>query len=257
MQIFSIMPCAGSGKRFYTNNPMQLAQAKPKQYLTYQGKALFLHALETICAYFMQASSFKHHAYVATQSYDNTINFYQDELKIMPVKITKTGGETRFETVFNTLQIIAKEHQLSKYDLILVHDAARPNLHKQDLHALVTKVIESKVQPSSSSLYAGAILVKPISDTIKVINTLGQITHTIDRNAYMLAQTPQLFRFDVLYEAFQLIKQLGLQDLVTDEASCIEQLNLEKYKNLNFLTIDYVVSQFNNDKITYAQDMPI
>ena len=91
-----------------------------------------------------------------------------------------TGGETRAESVLAGLQTIRHSAR------VLVHDAARPCLHPDDLARLLAVREHSKV---------GAILAAPVRDTMKRAEPgKGAIAHTVERDDLWHALTPQFSR---------------------------------------------------------------
>ena len=98
-----------------------------------------------------------------------------------------------------------------------MHDAVRPCVQVRDINALISAVVPS---------FLGGLLAVPITDTVKISNQDITVRQTMDRTMLWCAQTPQLFRFSVLYNA--------LQAVVYDFES-ISDPNLEYMtKNLKF-----------------------
>lgn len=96
-------------------------------------------------------------------------------------------------------------------DWVLVHDAARPNLSRQDLDLLLGELAADPV---------GGLLAVPSRDTLKRARPDGRILETLDRSHIWQAFTPQMFRFENLQQALRKAVQSGA--VVTDEASAIE-----------------------------------
>jgi 2-C-methyl-D-erythritol 4-phosphate cytidylyltransferase len=103
------------------------------------------------------------------------------------VNLVLTGGDTRSQTVLNTLNLMI-ERGISITDWILVHDATRPGLSASDIIRLI-----SSVQDKTDCI--GGILALPISDTVKkTLPSTDSIDLTISRENLWAAQTPQMFR---------------------------------------------------------------
>jgi 2-C-methyl-D-erythritol 4-phosphate cytidylyltransferase len=126
---------------------------------------------------------------------------------------TCTGGDRREVSVANALAALAPEARDG--DWVIVHDAARPCLRREDLDALVAATRRDAV---------GGLLAVPVPDTLKVDDGEGRSARTADRSSLWRALTPQMFRYGLLRRAlaFCIERERG----VTDEASAIEALGL-------------------------------
>jgi 2-C-methyl-D-erythritol 4-phosphate cytidylyltransferase len=107
--------------------------------------------------------------------------------------------------------LIAMASAVDPDDWVLVHDAARPCLARDDLDRLIEAVRADDV---------GGILAIPLADTLKRADGAERIAATEPREGLWLAQTPQMFRHGTLLRA------LDGADNVTDEASAVEALGL-------------------------------
>jgi 2-C-methyl-D-erythritol 4-phosphate cytidylyltransferase len=119
------------------------------------------------------------------------------------------GGATRRNSVLNGL--IAMANVVDPDDWVLVHDAARPCLAREDLGRLIEVVRDDDV---------GGILAIPLADTLKRADGADRIAATEPREGLWLAQTPQMFRHGTLLRA------IGGAGYVTDEASAVEAIGL-------------------------------
>ncbi|HRU01750.1 MAG TPA: IspD/TarI family cytidylyltransferase [Victivallales bacterium] len=161
--------------------------------------------------------------------------FSSDLQKYLPsakIKIIN-GGTTRAESVKNGLIALSPVSP----DLVAVHDAARPLI---DI-SLIRKAF-LYAQKNSSAVFA-----YPLSDTIKLINKKNMtIKKTLDRKYLWAAQTPQIFRYTELLDAYEKEKK-SLHNF-TDDASIMESAG---YK------IKIFPSSQINLKITYQTDLLI
>ena len=96
-------------------------------------------------------------------------------------------------------------------DWVLVHDAARPNLSREDLDKLLAELADDPV---------GGLLAVPARDTLKRVDKHGRVIETVDRSLIWQAYTPQMFRLGALHRA--LADSLVADAVVTDEASAME-----------------------------------
>ena len=135
------------------------------------------------------------------------------------------------------LGLRALQEFASADDWVLVHDAARPCVQVEDIDALISAVVPS---------FEGGLLAVPITDTIKIANQDSTAKQTIDRRMLWAAQTPQLFRYSVLYTALQAV----VHDLesISDESAAVEKLGLNPL---------IVQSAEGNIKITNSKDLQL
>ena len=122
------------------------------------------------------------------------------------------GGESRAASVFNGL--LAARDTITASDWVLVHDAVRPCLGREELDRLFVELGEEDT---------GGLLAVPVADTLKRANRESRVAHTEPRDNLWLAQTPQMFRYRLLIEALRATDPA----LTTDEASAIEALGLK------------------------------
>jgi 2-C-methyl-D-erythritol 4-phosphate cytidylyltransferase len=150
-----------------------------------------------------------------------------------PTMRTVTGGDSRAETVMNGIESIRRD--APDIDWVLVHDAARPCLSRENLERLIRAGLASA---------GGAILARPVSDTLKLADEGGLIERTVDRSRYWAAQTPQLFRLGDLGE--HLAAALAAGESPTDEAAAMERAGVRPL---------LVQGSATNIKITGAEDL--
>ena len=211
-----IIPAAGVGNR--------MATAIPKQYLPLCGKPTISHSIQT---FFSCPRVTSIHLALSPEDY-----FWRN-LTLdtnSRLHLHYTGGDSRSETVKNTLEAIRS--QVDDEDWILVHDAARPGLTISLLDDLLNKLQDDPV---------GGLLALPLADTLKQSNVDARVVNTMPREALWQAQTPQMFRYTLLKEALE-----SFDGTPTDEAQAVEALGLQP---------KLVVGSLRNMKITYPQDV--
>ena len=121
---------------------------------------------------------------------------------------TATGGAKRPDSVLAGLHRVAELCKAGA-PYVLVHDAARPCLTRAELERL----------RDEASGEQGGLLALPVSDTVK--RAEGQYSAaTLNRRELWRAQTPQLFRLDLLRRALEDSLARGIE--VTDEATAME-----------------------------------
>ena len=193
---WALVPAAGSGRRF--------GGEVPKQYLRAAGKPLIGHALDALLSHPAVDGV------VVALAADDARWPGWTSLHGKPV-ITCVGGGERADSVMAALKALPAHVALD--ELLLVHDAARPNLHADD----ITKLIAAATDCDD-----GAILAAPVRDTLKRADAGQRITSTESRDGLWRALTPQAFRRDLLCRALAGAKVDGL--VVTDEAMAVEIL---------------------------------
>lgn len=198
---YVIIPAAGIGTRMKTDTPKQYIKLKNQQTI-----------LDTTIGIFV-ASGFFDKVIVALSQRDD---FWQDSIYFSNPQVKSCiGGDTRFESVQNALNIINKQFTDDKNSWIFVHDGARPAVSLADIIKLYNKVKASKNQCG--------ILAIPAFETVKQISN-NSILATLKRDDIWLAQTPQLARLNHLVKAFKFCQSNKITDKVTDEASALELL---------------------------------
>jgi 2-C-methyl-D-erythritol 4-phosphate cytidylyltransferase len=144
------------------------------------------------------------------------------------------GGNSRQESVENALSSLGPE-----YELVAVHDAVRPFIDLSIIHHVFDAAAE----------HGAAIVAVPAVDTVKQVTrgtTHVVVRATLPREKLVLAQTPQVFRYELLVRAFQSARQDGF--VGTDESSMVERLDIE---------VSVVPGSDRNIKITKPTDMEL
>ena len=195
---WALVPAAGSGRRF--------GGEVPKQYLSAAGKPLIAHALAALLAHPRIDG-----AVVALADGDPHWPGWTS-LHGKPL-IACVGGNNRAESVLAALRALPEG--VAEDALLLVHDAARPNLRAGDIDQLIAAAI---------ACADGAILAAPVRDTLKRAGESARIAATEPRERLWRALTPQAFRRDLLRRALEAAQVAGVA--VTDEAMAVERLGL-------------------------------
>lgn len=141
------------------------------------------------------------------------------------------GGDSRQQSVDNALASIAPDT-----DLVAIHDAVRPFV---DL-ATIERVIEEAHQTG-----AAIVGIVPV-DTVKLVH-LNKVRQTLTRERLILTQTPQVFRYSLLRDAFAKAREDGF--VGTDESSLVERLEQ--------IEVSVVPGSERNIKITRPTDMEL
>lgn len=220
-QHFLIIPASGVGVRMNTE--------LPKQYLRLEnGLTVLDQTLKTL----LNIEQIKG-CVVAIAANDTEFkkSLFASHNKLLA---TATGGKERFQSVMsalNALRPFAKDD-----DWVLVHDAVRPCVKATEVINLIKKLKNHSV---------GGLLAAQVVDTIKK-SYHNIVEKTVDRSMLWQAQTPQMYRFGVLFKALENVIQNNLS--ITDEASSIEYLGLESV---------LVPASKSNFKITTKEDLDL
>lgn len=215
-KVVSIIPAAGHGVRM----------GGKKQFLKLEGIPIFIHTLRKFDACNDIAEMFM-------AAPEDDISFIEETLRDQPLRKQVTvvaGGSRRQDSVENCLRILPVDT-----DLVAVHDAVRPFVSP----ALISAVIREAERSGAAIL--GILSV----DTVKQVQQT-RIVGTIPRERIVLAQTPQVFRYDLLKQAFAKAREESFRG--TDEASLVEHLGRE---------VTVVPGQERNIKITTPADLEL
>lgn len=164
-------------------------------------------------------------------------NLSEQHLKKL-VAITE-GGSERQESVFKALKFFKENFfasvQSTKPDdklpyIVLIHDGARPYV--------TADIIENTVRMADKT--GGAVVCVKTKDTIRTAK------ETLDRDKLMAVQTPQGFKFDLIYRAHEAAVKENFSG--TDDAGLYERMG---YK------LSFVEGSYENIKITTPEDLPM
>ena len=189
-----ILPAAGQSRRFHD-------KAYKKPFAPLGGRAVWLHSAER----FMNRADVKQVIVVIHADDRELFNLkFGANIAIMGVQVIE-GGEHRADSVAKALERVKEG-----IDFVAIHDAARP--------CLVDPWIDAVFLAAERD--GAAILGNPVAATLKRVDKQKHITGTVDRESVWEAQTPQVFRRDLLLKAYA---GRG-KDPVTDDAQLVERL---------------------------------
>jgi 2-C-methyl-D-erythritol 4-phosphate cytidylyltransferase len=223
MKVSVILPAAGLGTRM----GREKSGVSRKQFMLLEGAPILIHTVRK----FLRCPLVSE-IVVALRPEDGdwARGLLHQEHPSRPVRFVE-GGETRQQSVENALATIAPDTEL-----VAVHDAVRPFIDTE----LIEKVI-------TEAAHTGAAIVGIVPvDTVKRVHK-NKIRATLPREHLVLAQTPQVFRFDLLKRAFEMARQDSF--LGTDESSLVERLEQ--------IEVSVVQGSDRNIKITKPTDMDL
>ena len=219
MKVYAIVAAGGTGSRFKSSS------SRPKQFLKLNNKPVILYSLLAL----QKCKAVNHITVSADKKYFPLIRRLAKKHRITKLTVFAEAGKTRFESVRNAFRKIKG----SENDLVLIHDSARPMINKSD----VEKIIE-EAKKSRAVIYG----IK-VSDTIKK-SSEGYVSKTIDRKNLWLIQTPQIFSYKILSDAYNKSKKKSY----TDEAALAEWAGYD---------VRIIDGKRRNVKITAADDFEI
>lgn len=214
--VYGIIVGGGKGKR--------LGKQIPKSMVSLRGIPIFAYSLN---------------AFIRSQRVDAVVLVLpEDYVKIVSRRMPKLekeviivpGGQERHDSVLSALEQIK-----DREGVVAIHDASRPFISSKLIDEAVSVCERENV---------GVILALPVSDTLKLVKH-EFIAGTIDRRMFYLAQTPQVFPFNQIYDA---LNSLPKDFIPTDDAQAVElvggKVKILKGSSLNF-------------KITYPEDLSL
>ena len=199
--IAALIVAAGRGQRAGGGIPKQYRSILGERVLTYCMRALLIEpTIRTlICVIHPDDQDL----------YQSSISALSDaeQKKIMhPV----FGGNTRQQSVYAGLKALAN-NSYPQPQVVLVHDGARPFVTP----ALIRRGLESAIS------HPACVPAIPLTDTLKQIDNHNKVVGTPDRASLMAVQTPQIFNFNLLYQAHQ---NAIMIDGMTDDAMVVERM---------------------------------
>lgn len=213
------MPAAGSGRRFGSERNKLFAQLDGKP--IWQQTAEMLRRHPAVVRLVMPIS-------------DDDRDYFENEksrvIEQLQIEIVR-GGAERTDSVGSGLDHLATDNDI---DLVAIHDAARPLVHTDELQRVFEKALQC----------GAAILASPMTATVKQSLDQGSSCSTIDRSILWMAQTPQVFKPDVLRQAYK--RHRGRP--ATDDAELVSRTGVN---------VALVECSAENLKITHPGDLTV
>ena len=214
MYKYAIIVAGGFGTRMGSNTPKQFLMLHDKPVLYYTIKT-FLEAYPDLEIVLVLPEEY-------TEMGREIIDAYFDYDRI---KIT-AGGETRFHSVQNGLQLVQQD------SIVFVHDGVRCLVSVDLIHRCYQAALEG----------GSAVPVMPVRESVRLLTQ--EDSEAIDRNTVVTVQTPQTFHSKILLPAFE----IDYKERFTDEATVVEAFGLK---------ISLVQGEEHNIKITRPVDLQI
>ncbi|MCK4221354.1 MAG: 2-C-methyl-D-erythritol 4-phosphate cytidylyltransferase [Dehalococcoidia bacterium] len=135
------------------------------------------------------------------------------------------GGCTRQDSVKEGMS------QLGDCEWVMIHDGTRPFLTWDLISSGMKAALET----------GAAVAAVPVKDTIKCVDDTALVSETLERDKLWATQTPQMFRFDIISEAYQ-----KLTTEVSDDAAAVE---------LSGRKVKLYMGSYSNIKVTTPEDL--
>ena len=225
MKVSVILPAAGLGTRMKAQ-PEKTGTSR-KQFMLLDGSPILLHTIRKF-----DSSPLVSEIVVALRHDDIewVSELLAKEHLSKPVRLVE-GGDSRQASVQNALATLA-----SDTDLVAVHDAVRPFIDQERIENVIRMAAETG---------AAIVGIVPV-DTVKTLRK-NKVSGTVLREGLALAQTPQVFRYALLKQAFEKAREDGF--IATDESSLVERLEQ--------VEVSVVLGSDRNIKITKPSDMDL
>ncbi len=210
---FAVILAGGSGRR--------MGSTTPKQFIELCGKPILRHTVERFLEYDPSIGIIT----VIPGQYKQFWKEYCEKSGFIERYSMPSGGITRFHSVQNALEYVPDGA------LVAVHDGVRPFVSA----GFISSLFETARADGS------AVPVLPVIDSIREIGPEGS-SSAVDRSRFVAVQTPQVFRSELLKEAYRQPYSVSF----TDDASVVEAMGCR---------ISLCEGRRENIKITTAEDL--
>jgi 2-C-methyl-D-erythritol 4-phosphate cytidylyltransferase len=195
-QFAVILPAAGRSMRF--GDPKQ-----KKIFAELDGRAVWLRAVEPFINRDDVAQTI---VVIAPEDRELFERRFRASVAFMNIKVID-GGAERSDSIARALEVVDPA-----CEFVAIHDAARPCLTAELVDAVF----------AAARTHAAALLALPVADTVKRAGADKFTTETLARDNLYLAQTPQVFRRELLLRAYANRSRLGAG--VTDDTQLVESI---------------------------------
>ena len=212
-----VIVAAGSGSR--------MKRDINKQFIKLDGKEIIAYTIEK----FYKSEDIDDIVIVIKESeekyfIENIINKYGfDNIKLA------YGGKERQDSVYNGIKKLN-----SNCEIVLIHDGARPFVNED--------IIKNSIKETKEN---NAVVVGvPVKDTIKVVDSDGNIVDTPNRSLLWSVQTPQSFKYEIITKAYEYAYSNDYYG--TDDAMLVEHIGYN---------VKMIEGSYDNIKITTEEDL--
>ena len=212
-----VIVAAGSGSR--------MKRDINKQFIKLDGKEIIAYTIEK----FYKSEDIDDIVIVIKENeekyfIENIINKYGfDNIKLA------YGGKERQDSVYNGIKKLNRN-----CEIVLIHDGARPFVNEN--------IIKNSIKEAKEN---NAVVVGvPVKDTIKVVDSDGNIVDTPNRSLLWSVQTPQSFKYEIITRAYEYAYSNDYYG--TDDAMLVEHIGYN---------VKMIEGSYDNIKITTEEDL--
>ncbi len=225
--VFSVILAGGTGNRMGNTD-------KPKQFLTIKDKPIIIHTIEK----FLSEPEFEKIIVLSPATWiEHTKKIIAKHIGENDKVTVIAGGNTRNETIINSIDYIEQNYGLDDDTIIVTHDSVRPFV----THRIIKENIEA------AKKFGACDTVIPATDTI-VESVDGNVISAIpERKNMYQGQTPQSFKAKRLREIYLSLTD-AQRDILTDAAKILV---------MKGQGVHLVDGETYNIKITYPYDLKI
>ncbi|ENQ6653721.1 2-C-methyl-D-erythritol 4-phosphate cytidylyltransferase [Campylobacter lari] len=206
----------------------RMNQSIPKQFMSINDKPIIIYTLEK----FEKHPAIDEIVVVLLNGWENILLSYAKQFKITKLRHVTIGGTSGQESIRNG--ILKLKEFYSDDDVILIHDAIRPNVSEEIISDAI-RVINEK---------GSAVSVIPCNEAMLVANDDGiNSRQTHDRQKLKRTQTPQGATLKTLKDLHDKAKKMGIKDSVATCTLMIETggeiyFSIGSEKNIKITTMD-------------------
>lgn len=217
----AIVLAAGQGKRMHSKIQ--------KQFMELNGMPVLCYSLRC----FQESPLIRDIILVTGEEY---VSWCKEEIVekygFTKVSAVVSGGKERYDSVYKGLRACKDT------EYVLIHDGARPFID----HEIIERGLMAAAQTGAS------VVGMPSKDTVKIADVEGNVSETPDRSSVWIVQTPQIFRYPLIYDAYTSILKKEMTG-ITDDAMVAEHETGVK--------IRFSEGSYRNIKITTPEDLVI
>ena len=211
---------------------LRVGRELPKQFLPIGGKPMLMRTIEAFHDFDKEMKI----VVVLPESFRQLWSELLQEYNFIVAHTVVNGGETRFHSVRNGLQLI------EDFETVGIHDAARP---------FVSAEVIERCYRESEDFGCGIIPVVEEVNSIRVLT--GYESKPFDRSKIRIVQTPQVFPASLLKNAYN----APYQDSFTDDASVAEsegiqvklttgnEMNIKVTSSFDLMLADFIYDRIN------------
>ena len=219
---YAIVLAGGKGVR--------LGADRPKQFVIIKDEPMIVKTIKA----FNSVDEIDEIIVVCLEEYISYLNELVEEYSLNKVKKVVDGGNSRQLSVYAGLEALEKAN-ISKDDIVLIHDGARPFVSKE--------IILNNIKAAKEN--DAAITVIKSTDSVLLSKQGEVVDFYLNRDEVYNCQTPQTFKFGLILKAHKKAKEDGVVH-ASDDASLVIRMNQK---------VSIVLGDINNKKITYKEDL--